>query len=145
MNNNTINNCLDSSDRRRKRSGQTVAPQLFCKTVLGLLAALFLFSPAEAAPEKIVLTATDGYQITGTLMKGDTRAGVVLLHMYRHDRASWQPLIEKLSGRGITSLAIDMRGHPFDPSAGTAPAITRCDERLVRVRRDTLSEENFME
>jgi pimeloyl-ACP methyl ester carboxylesterase len=31
--------------------------------------------------------------------------------MYRHDRTSWQPLIENLSGRGITSLAIDLRGH----------------------------------
>ncbi len=90
---------------------KTIKIHLLYKFILSLLAVFFLFSPAAAAPEKIVLTAADGYKITGSLMKGDGGAGVVLLHMYRQDRQSWQPLIEQLSARGITSLAIDMRGH----------------------------------
>lgn len=63
------------------------------------------------ASEKVILTADDGYRITGNFTKADGKAGVVVLHMYRNDKESWQPLVEKLTARGITSLAIDMRGH----------------------------------
>ena len=44
-------------------------------------------------------------------------------------------------------LSFDYAGVevPFDPSVSSAPAITRLDERLVRVRRDALSEEHFMD
>ena len=44
-------------------------------------------------------------------------------------------------------MSFDYAGveFPFDPSADTGPTITRRDERLVRVRRDALSEEHFIE
>ena len=44
-------------------------------------------------------------------------------------------------------LSFDYAGveFPFDPSVDTGPTITRRDERLVRVRRDPLSEEHFIE
>jgi len=92
---------------------------------LRYLARFFLFliflitclccAPAgQAATDKVKLTAADGYPITGNLSRpdqGDDRIGVVLLHMYRHDKESWQPLVAELNRRGLVSLAIDMRGH----------------------------------
>jgi len=113
-----------------KIAGQFVVLHFIRKIGLGLLAVLFIFSQAKAAPKKIVLTAADGYRITGNLTKGATRSGVVLLHMYRHDKESWQPLIEQFNARGITSLAIDMRGHGesrLDPEGNDA-------SKLVLVR-----------
>jgi len=76
---------------------------LLCCTPLG-----------QAATDRVKLTAADGYRITGILSRpaqGDGRMGVVLLHMYRHDKKSWQPLVAELDRRGVASLAIDMRGH----------------------------------
>jgi len=80
-------------------------------TAIILMMALLVHSPADAAADKIVLTAADGQRIVGSFSKGDSGIGVVLLHMYRNSKESWQPLLEKLQGRGITTLAIDMRGH----------------------------------
>ncbi|MBU0480754.1 MAG: alpha/beta fold hydrolase [Proteobacteria bacterium] len=81
------------------------------KIIFVLLTGILCLSKAEAASQKIVLTAEDGYRITGTLSPGNTKVGVVLLHMYKSDRRSWQPLVEELAGHGITTLSIDMRGH----------------------------------
>ena len=36
---------------------------------------------------------------------------VILLHMYRNDRSSWDPLVPELVDKGITVLALDQRGH----------------------------------
>lgn len=76
----------------------------------------------SAQGRKVVLTADDGYRITGVLSEAaGAQQGVVLLHMYRNGKESWQPLIGELVARSITCLAIDMRGHGesrFDP-AGT--------------------------
>ncbi len=69
---------------------------------------------AHASSEKITLTTDDGYRISGLLTRPEKeadRAGVVLLHMYRNNKESWEALIQVLSAKGITSLAIDMRGH----------------------------------
>jgi pimeloyl-ACP methyl ester carboxylesterase len=79
-----------------------------------ILVLLLLGSIAVAGTKKVVLTTTDGYRITGILTEppgGMSRAGVVLLHMYRHTKEGWAPLIPHLIRRGITTLAIDMRGH----------------------------------
>jgi len=63
------------------------------------------------ASERVVLTAGDGYRIAGAFTKANGKAGVVLLHMYRQDKESWKPLVAQLTEQGISSLAIDMRGH----------------------------------
>ncbi len=51
------------------------------------------FAVTCSAAEKVVLTAVDGYRIAGNFTKANGKAGVVLLHMYRHDKESWEPLI----------------------------------------------------
>ena len=40
-----------------------------------------------------------------------TANAVVLLHMFRNDHTSWEPILSEFDKRGITTLAIDMRGH----------------------------------
>ncbi len=40
-----------------------------------------------------------------------TANAVVLLHMFRSDHAAWEPILSEFDKRGITTLAIDMRGH----------------------------------
>jgi dienelactone hydrolase len=78
-----------------------------------LITALILFITTQAWAEKVIFTTSDGYKITGTLTKPDKKsvAGVVLLHMYTHKKEDWKPLIPYLTELGITTLAIDMRGH----------------------------------
>ena len=60
---------------------------------------------------------------------------VILLHMYRHDRTSWQPLIAPLHEAGFAVLALDLRGHGAD-----APTELR---RRVERRDSTIFEEMF--
>lgn len=82
-----------------------------------IAAAVFLrlTTPVFAASEPLTLVAEDGYVISALLTVPEkepaTEAGVVLIHMYRHTKESWIPLIDELTARGITSLAIDLRGH----------------------------------
>jgi len=76
-----------------------------------VLVVIIIFSQAVAYAEKVTLITADGYRIIGTYTKGRGGSGVVLLHMYRNDRNSWQPLVRELVSRGISSIAIDMRGH----------------------------------
>jgi pimeloyl-ACP methyl ester carboxylesterase len=82
-----------------------------------ILAAFILLATGTgyAKSEYLTLSAEDGYQIAATLSQPDKNpavtSGVVLLHMYRQSMESWQPLTDTLVARGITTLAIDLRGH----------------------------------
>lgn len=86
-------------------------------TLLFLLAAitdLLIPMPCQAQTSDLTLTAADGYQIAATLTRPEKKtetAGVVLIHMYRNTKESWEPLTRVLADRGITSLTIDLRGH----------------------------------
>ena len=89
-------------------------PARFFLCLLFLITVCCCAPSAQAAAEKIKLTAADGYRISGILSRpaqGDGRQGVVLLHMYRQTKESWQPLVAELDRQGLVSLAIDMRGH----------------------------------
>ncbi len=67
------------------------------------------------AGERISMRAEDGHPLVGTLSRPlpirDLQTGVVLLPMYRSTRKSRQPLVEKLNRVGLTTLALDLRGH----------------------------------
>lgn len=63
-------------------------------------------------PEPIVLQAQDGVHIAGAYVNADQpRAAAVLLHMMPATKESWSAFASRLSGLGIASLAIDLRGH----------------------------------
>jgi len=101
-----------------------------------LITCLCCAPPGQAATDKVKLTAADGYPITGILSRpgqGDGGMGVVLLHMYRHNKESWQPLVAELDRRGVVSLAIDMRGQgesSIGPSGDDSSRVMERDPAL---------------
>lgn len=81
-----------------------------------LLLLVVTLSPSTAASgteRALRLTASDGYPLAAVVHapNGPPTAGVVLLHMYRHDKENWAPLVPHLVSRGFAAIAIDLRGH----------------------------------
>ncbi len=67
------------------------------------------------AAEQISLQATDGFPLKASYERVDStssaRPAVLLLHMFKNNKESWHPLILALREQGISSLAVDLRGH----------------------------------
>ncbi len=65
--------------------------------------------------EKVVLITADGFPLVGLYDKvvDDSleAPAVLLLHMYNNKKESWLPLMAELKKLGVSSLAIDLRGH----------------------------------
>lgn len=63
--------------------------------------------------EKVALTTSDGVELAGIYVRpsGAVRAAAVLLHAMPATKESWSPFSERLAGLGLSSLAIDLRGH----------------------------------
>jgi len=82
---------------------------------LTLLVSLFSCPvTASAMDSKLMeINTEDGVALTVLLARGETdnHAGVVLFHMYRQGKESWEPLLKVLTARGFTCLAMDLRGH----------------------------------
>ncbi len=71
-------------------------------------------APSRPAPVTVQLAPTlDGWRPTATLVTGaDPSTAVVLVHQLGSNRHEWSGLMAKLqSGRAVTTLAIDLRGH----------------------------------
>ncbi len=85
-------------------------------------------SAVVPGPEPVQLTTADGVTIHGWYMAAGDHAhehgekpperehyaatpAVVMLHMFRSDKSSWQSLMEHCRLAGVATLAIDMRGH----------------------------------
>ena len=86
------------------------------KTVVAALAVLLAgAAPGWCLEPKVVTFATeDGVEIVADYYAPTGPAAapvVILLHMYRSDRAAWKPLMPALHEAGFAVLAIDMRGH----------------------------------
>lgn len=63
-------------------------------------------------PEKISFLTSDKVEIVGSLVRAEGAKGAaVLLHMMPATKESWAPFASALSARGLSSLAIDLRGH----------------------------------
>lgn len=62
---------------------------------------------------EIEIPAADGLTLRGifTPGQGGDGAAVLLLHMYGSDRSSWAPFADTIAQSGISSLALDLRGH----------------------------------
>jgi len=63
--------------------------------------------------QKVQFKTADGMNIVGDFYKSDKKTGLaaLLLHMMPATRSSWDHFAEQLAGTGISSLAIDLRGH----------------------------------
>jgi pimeloyl-ACP methyl ester carboxylesterase len=68
---------------------------------------------ADAVSFPVSFETEDGFTLHGELTSAaSTESPVaILLHMYRHDRSSWEPLVPELVANGITVLALDQRTH----------------------------------
>lgn len=90
------------------------AMKFFICFVVILLSADGLVGCAYGEGQKVVMTTADHYQIYGLLTESGSAhngAAVVLLPMFKQTKESWMPLVPILAEKGISSLAIDMRGH----------------------------------
>jgi len=88
------------------------SPLFFITRRLLIVAALCLFLTTSVSARELWLTATDNYRINANLSSvQNPKGGIVLLHMYKQSKESWQPIIPYLNKAGFTTLAVDMRGH----------------------------------
>jgi alpha-beta hydrolase superfamily lysophospholipase len=64
-------------------------------------------------PTEVEIPTADGLVLRGTFVPGQDPDGsaVLLLHMYGSDHSSWRPFALALASSGVSSLAIDLRGH----------------------------------
>jgi pimeloyl-ACP methyl ester carboxylesterase len=90
---------------------------------------------AALAPKDVTLTTADGVKIAATAWPSGAAhgAGVVLLHMYGSDRTTWSSEASHLGARGITVLAIDLRGHGGSAKQAKqdlAPRVAKRDPKL---------------
>lgn len=91
------------------------------------------------APEPIVLTTKDGVPIAGAIHDADQpKAAVLLLHMMPATKESWSAFSSALSGLGVASLAIDLRGHGASTAgpSGTLDYRTFSDAQHQAARLD---------
>ncbi|GJM24744.1 MAG: hypothetical protein DHS20C16_11590 [Phycisphaerae bacterium] len=86
-------------------------------------------SPNELQKKQTEFKTDDGITIIGDYYPPTGRAispVAILLHMYKHDRTTWAPLVEPLHEAGFAVLAIDMRGH----GQSTEPASMKLADRV---------------
>lgn len=71
--------------------------------------------PVTVFGQTVRFIASDGQPLAADFVVPDQPAdlhiGVILLPMYRHTKESWAPLVRQMSAAGLTSLALDLRGH----------------------------------
>tara|TARA_Y100000310_G_scaffold17736_1_gene17519 strand:- start:3398 stop:4105 length:708 start_codon:yes stop_codon:yes gene_type:complete len=61
--------------------------------------------------KKVSLVAEDGVSIAADFYPEDGDKAIILLHMYKHDKSSWESFAGDLRNKGYNLLAIDLRGH----------------------------------
>jgi dienelactone hydrolase len=90
--------------------------------------------------EKVSFVTQDNIVIHGGYTAAPRRGAVkapiaILLHMYRHERSIFDPLVPHLHRAGFAVLAIDLRGHGESvgpPEMGLADRVASRDPRLFQ-------------
>jgi pimeloyl-ACP methyl ester carboxylesterase len=93
--------------------------------------------PALHAQQTVRLAAADKHPLVGSFhpsRQETVRGGLLLLHMYRTSRISYEPLGARLAAQGFHVLALDMRGHG-DSADGP-------DGKPVSISRDATRDKN---
>lgn len=88
------------------------------RKLISVLLAFFLFTGCGKIPEKTIKPIHLSFDTTDEMIiYGDyyyqprPSPLLILLHMYGHNRTSWQKAIPYWHAKGFEILAIDMRGH----------------------------------
>ena len=78
-------------------------------------------APAAApAPRQVRVPTSDGWDLAGTLVPAGKKKAIVVLHGLASGKEEWQPLAEALAKRGVSTLALDLRGHGKSLKGGAA-------------------------
>lgn len=90
--------------------------RLVIATLIGTLAAA---TPAVAAGRPVTWTGADGTTLAGLLYEaGRQGPGVVLVHMLGRSKDEWSGVASRLQEAGVTTLAMDLRGHGNSSGSG---------------------------
>ncbi|MCE9637799.1 MAG: alpha/beta fold hydrolase [Planctomycetes bacterium] len=86
-------------------------------------------------PKDVTVTTADGMHLAATFWaaKETSGAGVVLVHMFGSDRKAWGPVVKHFGARGISVLAIDLRGHGGSAKQGKVDLAPRVQKRDVKL------------
>lgn len=120
-----IDDVLGTTLRYVLRSGRPLATMVFS---LLLLVAVMPAHAQQSQPSRLIdLKAPDGIILKATYFAAAKPGpGVLLLHQSNRDRKSWDGLAAQLSGAGINTLTLDMRG--LGESGGTRSDFKRIPE-----------------
>jgi alpha-beta hydrolase superfamily lysophospholipase len=89
-----------------------IAVRATAATALALSVVLASVASGEAAGRPVSFAAADGTPLAGTLYEAGRQApGVVLVHMLGRSKDEWIPVATRLQEAGVTTLAVDLRGH----------------------------------
>lgn len=90
------------------------------------LAAVALPALSAAAGRPVTIAAPDGIVLSAELYEARTNPapGVVLVHMLSRSRADWDRAALVLAARGVTTLAVDLRGHGASGGAADLSVMT---------------------
>ena len=88
----------------------------------------------SSAPQAVTLTTSDGFTLAGTFVQASSSGktpACLLVHQLGKDKSTYKSLQERLAAVGISSLAIDLRGHGESrtSTAGTVDYRSFTDER----------------
>ncbi len=70
--------------------------------------------PRPPDPNKVTIPTADGVALAGTwrpLVERPSAPAVLLVHDFSRDRRDWEALAGAFAGRGLATLAIDLRAH----------------------------------
>lgn len=72
-----------------------------------------LLAATALAATDVTLTATDGTKLHAITEKaaGETKKGIVLVHMNGREAGDWAYMAEKLAKKDMHAIAVDLRGH----------------------------------
>jgi len=94
-------------------------------------------TPSTFTPEGVTLTTEDGLSLSATWRRGDGATSeapaVLLLHQYQHDRSDFDLVFEGFRDAGISTLALDFRGHGLSDDAPVPLAELLSDPDQLRL------------
>lgn len=65
----------------------------------------------EVVKQRITLQVSKEMSLYGDFYPENSKKAIILIHMYKQDRTSWDFLIPELRKEGYNILTIDLRGH----------------------------------
>ncbi len=117
----------------------------FALTCLAILGPAAVAGAGGVTARPVSFVAPDGQRIAADYYapppaeKGDAPM-VILLHMYRSDRAAWAPLVGPLHEAGFAVLALDLRGHGESATTATRDKVEQRDPQVFReMQNDVLA------